>query len=101
MMRRLLRAFALKDNDGTPIDTVMAVISHRTAEEITEDDFDRSSATVLALIPGRYTPKGGFRRGMTLTRAEAVYRMLVPVDLGRMWRVKCERIYMEEGVPDA
>lgn len=101
MMRRLLRTFILKNKDGESVGTVMAVISHRTAEEIMEDDLDRASATVLALIPARYTPVGGFRRGMTITRGDAVYRMLVPVDLGRIWRVKCERIYVEEGYADA
>ncbi len=102
MMRRVQRAFHLTDADGTPMGTVMAVISHRSSEEIAEDDLERASATVLALIPARYTPSGGFRRGMRLIRGEARYRMLMPVDLSRLWRVKCERIYTEgEGISDA
>ena len=96
MMRRLLRAFNLTAADGTPLGTVMAVISHRTAEEIEEDDLSRASAKVLALIPARYTPPGGFRRGMVLTRGSALYRIQVPVELSRLWRVKCERIYVEQ-----
>lgn len=95
MMRRLLRGFNLTGADGTPLGTVMAVISHRTAEEIEEDDLSRAAARVLALIPARYTPVGGFCRGMVLTRGEARYKMQVPVELSRIWRVKCERIYTE------
>ena len=95
MMRRVERAFALTDAAGRGISEIRAVLSHRTSEETDEDDLSRATETVLALIPARYTPEAGFSRGMLLMRGGARYRMLVPVDLGRMWRVKCERIHVE------
>ena len=42
----------------------------------------------------RYTPPGGFVRGMSLTHDGAVYRMLTPVKLSRLWAVKCIRIHI-------
>ena len=98
MMRAVQRQFRLLDGAGQDAGEIRAVLSHRTSEETAEDGLLRATETVLALIPARYTPAGGFCRGMVLIRGEARYRMLVPVDLGRIWRVKCERVHAETAV---
>lgn len=97
MMRLMQRTFSLTDTDGTALGAVKAVVSHRTSEETKEDDLYRATETVMALIPSRYAPAGGFRRGMSLVSGTARYRTLVPVALGRFWRLKCERVYVETG----
>lgn len=98
MMRRIQRLFSLEAADGTVLGTVHAVVSYRTSEETKEDDLLRATETALALIPARDAPDGGFLRGMVLARGAARYRMLVPVQIGRLWRIKCERVYTEEGI---
>ena len=89
----------LKDAGGSTLGTVKAVLSHRTSEETKEDDLYRATETVTALIPQRYVPQGGICRGMWLVSGGARYRTLVPVDLGRFWRLKCERVYVETEAP--
>ncbi len=95
MMRRVQRPFALTDSTGESLGTVRAVISHRSAEETEEDDLNLGTETVMALIPARFAPAGGFARGMLLLYGSARYRMLIPVEIGRYWRIKCERVYSE------
>lgn len=96
MMRRIQRPFTLTDSTGEDLGTVRAVISHRSAEETEEDELNLGTETVMALIPARFAPAGGFARGMTLSYGAARYRMLIPVEIGRLWRVKCERVYGEK-----
>lgn len=95
MMRRIQRPFSLTGADGVPLGTVRAVLSRDSAAERTENDLSFAAERVTALIPSRYTPVGGFLRGMVLTSGSARYRVLAPIDLGGMWRLKCERIYFE------
>lgn len=96
MMRRIQRPFTLTDSTGDLLGSLRAVISHRSAEETEEDELNLGTETVMALIPARFAPAGGFSRGMTLTYGTARYRMLIPVEIGRYWRIKCERVYGEK-----
>ncbi len=95
MMRRVQRPFLLADSRGTVLGSVRAVLSHRSAEETEEDELNLGTETAMALIPARFAPDGGFARGMVLTYGTARYRMLIPVEIGRYWRIKCERVYSE------
>lgn len=72
---------------------IRAAFTSRSSEEIDADGAWRAAETVHAVIPARYAPLGGFRRGMTLLRGERVYRMLNPVNLGRLWNVKCVYVH--------
>lgn len=96
MMRRIQRPFLLTDSTGESLGTLRAVLSHRSAEETEEDELNLGTETAMALIPARYAPLGGFARGMTLSYGTARYRMLIPVEIGRYWRIKCERVYSEK-----
>ena len=93
MMRRIQRPFTLAGCRGDSLGIVRGVISHRSAEETEEDELNVGTETVMALIPARCAPAGGFCRGMTLTYGTAQYRMLIPVEIGRYWRIKCERVH--------
>ena len=95
MMRRVQQTFALTDPKGTAQGFVRAVLSHRSAEETEKDGLNLGTETAMALIPARFAPADGFSRGMLLHRGEARYRMLIPVQIGRYWRVKCERVHGE------
>ena len=98
MMRRIQRPFALTDSTGESLGTLRAVLSHRSAEETEEDEINLGTETAMALIPARYAPGGGFARGMTLSCGTARYRMLIPVEIGRYWRIKCERVWGEKEI---
>ena len=95
MMRRVQRPFSLMGADGALIGTVRAVMSHNSASERAEDDLSCAAEKVTAVVPSRYTPAGGFSRGMLLVKGSARYRVLVPIDLGGLWRLRCERIHFE------
>ena len=73
---------------------ISALLVARSSEENSSEDISHANQTVSALIPMRYTPPGGFLRGMSLTHEGAVYRMLTPVKLSRLWAVKCIRIHI-------
>lgn len=73
---------------------ISALLVARSSEENSSEDISHANQTVSALIPMRYTPPGGFLRGMSLTHEGAVYRMLTPVKLSRLWAVKCTRIHI-------
>ena len=73
---------------------ISALLVARSSEENSSEDISRASQTVSALIPMRHTPAGGFVRGMTLTHGGAIYRMLTPVKLSRLWSVKCIRTHI-------
>ena len=73
---------------------ISALLVARSSEESSSEDISHANQTVSALIPMRYTPPGGFLRGMSLTHEGAVYRMLTPVKLSRLWAVKCTRIHI-------
>ncbi len=67
----------------------------RSAEETEEDDLDRAVQTVYAVIPKRYTPPGGFCRGMELVAQDGGrYRVLTPVLCGGFWSLKCSRTWL-------
>ncbi len=95
MMRQRQRSFSLEGADGKAVCQVHAIVSYRSAEETKEDDLLRATETSLVLIPSRDVPTGGIVRGMKLTRGGAQYRVLVPVEIGRYWRLKCERVWTE------
>ena len=73
---------------------ISALLVARSSEENSSEDISHANQTVSALIPMRYTPPGGFLRGMSLTHEGAVYRMLTPVKLSRLWAVMCTRIHI-------
>ena len=73
---------------------ISALLVARFSEENSSEDISHANQTVSALIPMRYTPPGGFLRGMSLTHEGAVYRMLTPIKLSRLWAVKCTRIHI-------
>ena len=73
---------------------ISALLVARSSEENSSEDISHAAQTVSALIPMRYTPRGGFVRGMSLTHGGAIYRMLTPVKLSRLWSVKCIRIHI-------
>ena len=73
---------------------IRALFVSRSSEENNSEDISHAAETLSVLIPGRYTPPGGFVRGMSLEKDGAVYRMLTPVNLGRLWSVKCLRIHI-------
>ena len=73
---------------------ISALLVARSSEENSSEDISHANQTVSALIPMLYTPPGGFLRGMSLTHEGAVYRMLTPVKLSRLWAVKCTRIHI-------
>lgn len=73
---------------------ISALLVARSSEENSSEDISHANQTVSALIPMRYTPRGGFVRGMSLTHGGAIYRMLTPVKLSRLWSVKCIRIHI-------
>ena len=95
MMRRIQRPFSLVGADGVLIRDIRAVLSHDSASERTEDDLSCAAEKVTALVPARYTPAGGFSRGMVIVGGAARYRVLVPMDLDGLWRLRCERIHFE------
>ena len=84
MMRRLSRRYELWDVPAVSregevtrahLGGVEAVLTSRSAKESTQRQEDC--------------------RGMTLVAPDgAVYRMLTPVPLGRMWTVKCVRMHV-------
>lgn len=77
------------------IGEIRAALIHRSSEEVAEDDVERAHETAYALIPARYAPMGGFRRGMVLfSGEEGEYRMLTPLSYGRYWSVKCIRMHI-------
>lgn len=73
---------------------ISVLLVARSSEENSSEDISHAAQTVSALIPMRYTPRGGFVRGMSLTHGGEVYRMLTPVKLSRLWSVKCIRIHI-------
>ena len=73
---------------------ISALLVARSSEENSSEDISHANQTVSVLIPMRYTPPGGFLRGMSVTHEGAVYRMLTPVKLSRLWAVKCTRIHI-------
>lgn len=73
---------------------ISALLVARSSEENSSEDISHANQTVSALIPIRYTPRGGFVRGMSLAHGGAIYRMLTPVKLSRLWSVKCIRIHI-------
>lgn len=73
---------------------IRAAVSFRSAEERAEDGVLLAAETAAALIPARYTPPGGFRRGMQIADGNHLYEMQTPVNLGRRWAVKCVRIHI-------
>lgn len=73
---------------------IRALFVSRSSEENYSEDLSYAAETVHVLIPHRYAPNGGFVRGMSLTKNGAVYRMLTPVKLSRIWSVKCVRIHI-------
>ena len=73
---------------------ISALLVARSSEENSSEDISHANQTVSALIPMRYTPRGGFVRGMSLAHGGAIYRMLTPVKLSRLWSVKCIRIHI-------
>jgi len=104
MMRRLSRRYELWDVPAVSregevtrayLGGVEAVLTSRSAKESTQRQEDCAAETLSALIGARFAPPGGFCRGMTLVAPDgAVYRMLTPVPLGRMWTVKCVRMHV-------
>lgn len=73
---------------------ISALLVARSSEENSSEDISHAAQTISALIPARYTPQSGFVRGMTLSHGGAIYRMLTPVKLSRLWSVKCMRIHI-------
>ena len=58
-------------------------------------DRDRAVQTVYAVIPKRYTPAGGFCRGMEILAQDGGrYRILTPVLCGGFWSLKCSRTWL-------
>lgn len=84
--------------DGTQsarcLGEIRALLVARSSEENYSEDFSHAAETVSALIPMRYTPPGGFVRGMSLSKDGEVYKMLTPVKLSRIWAIKCVRIHI-------
>ena len=65
------------------------------SEETEEEDLDRAVQTVYAVIPKRYTPPGGFIRGMEIRTADGGRcRVLTPVLCGGYWSIKCSRVWL-------
>ena len=73
---------------------IRALLVARSSEENNADGLSHAAQTVSALIPLRYTPAGGFVRGMSLLQNGVIYRMLTPVKLSRLWAIKCVRIHI-------
>ena len=73
---------------------IRALFVSRSSEENCSEDISYAAETVNVLISDRYTPQGEFVRGMSLTKNGAVYRMLTPIKLSRIWAVKFVRIHI-------
>lgn len=73
---------------------IRGAISYSSAEEAASEGISYAAETAYALIPHRYAPPGGFRRGMLLSGEGAEYRMLTPIRHGRLWSVKCIRLHL-------
>lgn len=99
MERMLLRGVPVIGRDGAErredIGEVRGTLVSRSAEETEEDGLDRAVQTVYAVIPDRYSPRGGFRRGMELHCADGgCCRVLTPVRCGAWWSLKCSRSWL-------
>lgn len=73
---------------------IRALLVARSSEENSSEALSHAAQTVSALIPMRYTPSGGFARGMSLIQDGQVYKMLTPIKLSRLWVIKCIRIHI-------
>lgn len=95
-MTSFYQTFQLTAAGGETLPAVRGVLSHRSSEENEEGDLSRSMETVLIVVQNRYAPPGGFQRGMYLFPPEGGrYRVLTPVRVGRLWRLKAERVFTE------
>ena len=95
-MKGFHRWFTLT-GEGLAPSPLRGTVSHRSSEENESGDFSRAVETVLFVVHDAYAPAGGFVRGMTLTpeAGGGVYRILTPVQVGHLWRLKAERIHTE------
>jgi hypothetical protein len=96
-MNGFYKHFTLTGAEGETLPPVGGILSHRSSEENEEGELSRSMETVLLVVQNRYAPAGGFQRGMTLSPQKdgGTYRILTPVFVGRLWRLKAERLHTE------
>ena len=73
---------------------IRCAVSSQTAKESLDNEVRLATETATAFVAQRWTPPGGFLRGMELKRGDAVYRILTPVENSAGWTLKCARIHI-------
>lgn len=91
---RRVRVYAPAVDGGEVLGEYPVTMSYRTSEEVEENDLWYTNVRFTVYAERHNSPAGGYRRGMFLESEDGRerYRVLVPVEAGRMWLMKAERV---------
>lgn len=98
-MERYMRIYSPSDKgEGELLGYFPLSVSYRTSEEVEAGDVLYTNLRLMMYADSRRSPVGGYKRGMVIDSMDGAerYHVLVPIQLGRLWILKAERV-MSDG----